>query len=81
MPTRLQMADPRVEDLVRAGSVRVALFPPMYTQHPVTGEIGGMHLDLARAGRAPRDRGAAARLSDAGGGASGPEDGPGADAG
>jgi hypothetical protein len=26
---RVQMADPRVADLVQAGSVRVALFPPM----------------------------------------------------
>jgi polar amino acid transport system substrate-binding protein len=49
MQTRVQIADPRVADLVRAGSVRVALFPPMYTQHPVTGEIGGMQIDLARA--------------------------------
>jgi polar amino acid transport system substrate-binding protein len=47
MPKRLQRADPRVADLVRAGSVRVALFPPMYTQHPVTGEIGGMQIELA----------------------------------
>lgn len=49
MPKRLQIADLRVADLVRSGSVRVALFPPMYTQNPVTGEIGGMQIDLARA--------------------------------
>jgi polar amino acid transport system substrate-binding protein len=49
MPKRLQMADPRVADLVQTGRVRVALFPPMYTQHPVTGEIGGMQIELARA--------------------------------
>ena len=64
MEKRLQIADPRVADLVRSGSVRVALFPPMYTQNPVTGEIGGMQIDRARPSRAPRDRGAADRLSD-----------------
>ncbi len=44
-----QSSDPRVEDLVRAGRVRVALFPPMYTKDPATGELGGVAMDLARA--------------------------------
>jgi polar amino acid transport system substrate-binding protein len=33
--------DPRIADLVRAGSLRVALFLPQYTLDPVTGEIRG----------------------------------------
>jgi hypothetical protein len=33
--------DPRVVDLVRAGKVRVGLFPPQYTKDPVTGELRG----------------------------------------
>ena len=41
--------DPRVEDLIRAGRVRVALFPPMYTKNPKTGEFGGVAMDLTRA--------------------------------
>ena len=45
----LQVSDPRVADLVRAGRVRVALFPPMYTKDPATGEVGGMAMDLTRA--------------------------------
>jgi polar amino acid transport system substrate-binding protein len=44
-----QSSDPRVADLVRTGRVRVALFPPMYTKDPATGEVGGMAMDLARA--------------------------------
>jgi len=44
-----QGSDPRVADLVRTCSVRVALFPPMYTKDPATGEVGGMAMDLARA--------------------------------
>src|SRR5712692_925606 len=42
-------SDSRVADLVRAGRARVALFPPAYTKNPVTGEIGGMQMELARA--------------------------------
>jgi polar amino acid transport system substrate-binding protein len=45
----LQVSDPRVADLVRAGRVRVALFPPMYTKDLATGEVGGMAMDLTRA--------------------------------
>lgn len=41
--------DPRVADLVRAGKVRVALFPPQYTKDPVTGELKGVWADVARA--------------------------------
>lgn len=35
------MADPRVADLVQAGTLRVALFLPQYMKDPATGEIRG----------------------------------------
>jgi polar amino acid transport system substrate-binding protein len=41
-------ADPRVEDLVRIGKVRIAVFPPEYTKDPATGELRGWAVDLAR---------------------------------
>jgi polar amino acid transport system substrate-binding protein len=41
--------DPRIEDLVRAGKVRIAVFPPEYTKDPSTGELRGWAVDLARA--------------------------------
>src|SRR5258708_25349677 len=45
-----QVPDPRVADLVRAGKIRVALFPPEYTKDPVPAELrGGPFLELARA--------------------------------
>jgi len=45
-----QIPDPRVADLVRAGKIRVALFPPEYTKDPVTGELrGGVFMEIARA--------------------------------
>ena len=45
-----QAPDPRVADLVRAGKLRVALFPPEYTKDPVTGELhGGPFMEIARA--------------------------------
>jgi len=45
-----QMADQRVEDLVQAGRVRVALFPSfLYTKDPVTGELRGVGIEVARA--------------------------------
>jgi polar amino acid transport system substrate-binding protein len=44
-----QAPDPRVADLVQAGEVRVALFPPQYTKDPVTGELKGVWADVARA--------------------------------
>jgi polar amino acid transport system substrate-binding protein len=34
-------SDPRVADLVQAGKIRIALYLPMYTQDPRTGEIRG----------------------------------------
>jgi len=39
--------DPRIEDLVRAGKVRIAVFPPEYTKDPSTGELRGWAVDLA----------------------------------
>jgi len=47
-----QATDPRVADLVRAGKVRVGLglgSLPLATKDPVTGEVRGPALDLARA--------------------------------
>jgi len=46
--------DPRVADLVQAGRLRVALFPPQYTKDPVSGRLQGagpgrVFLDVARA--------------------------------
>src|SRR6516225_9170511 len=41
--------DPRIEDLVRVGKVRIAVFPPEYTKDASTGEIRGWAVDLARA--------------------------------
>jgi polar amino acid transport system substrate-binding protein len=40
--------DPRVADLVQAGRVRLALFPPQYTKDPLTGELKGVWADVAR---------------------------------
>jgi hypothetical protein len=37
-----QVPDPRVADLARAGKIRVALFPWMYTKDPATGELRGI---------------------------------------
>jgi len=47
-----QESDPRVADLIRAGKVRVGLglgTPVMAVKDPVTGEVRGLALDLARA--------------------------------
>jgi polar amino acid transport system substrate-binding protein len=44
-----QIHDPRVVDLVRAGKVRVALYPPQYSTDPVTGELRGWTIELGRA--------------------------------
>jgi polar amino acid transport system substrate-binding protein len=41
--------DPRVADLVAAGRVRVALFPPQYTKDPATGALRGPWLEVIRA--------------------------------
>lgn len=42
-------SDPRIADLVRAGKVRVALFPPQYLKDAATGEIRGVWVEVARA--------------------------------
>lgn len=43
-------SDARVADLVRAGRVRVALFPSfLYRKDPVTGELRGVGIEIARA--------------------------------
>jgi len=47
------LADPRVADLVQAGKIRVALFPPQYIEDPATGELrpfaaGIVSMELAR---------------------------------
>ncbi|MBI3069117.1 MAG: transporter substrate-binding domain-containing protein [Betaproteobacteria bacterium] len=43
-------SDARVVDLVRAGRVRVALFPSfLYGKDPVTGELRGVGIEIARA--------------------------------
>jgi polar amino acid transport system substrate-binding protein len=47
--TAQQGPDPRVADLVRAGEVRVGLFASQYIKDPVTGELKGVRVDVARA--------------------------------
>ena len=47
------LGDPRVADLVQAGKIRVALFPPQYVQDPASGELrpfaaGVISMELAR---------------------------------
>jgi hypothetical protein len=47
------MGDPRVADLVQAGQIRVALFPPQYARDPATGELrpfgaGIVSMEIAR---------------------------------
>jgi polar amino acid transport system substrate-binding protein len=44
-----QTPDPRVADLVRAGKIRVGLFPPQYTKDPASGVLKGVWADIARA--------------------------------
>ena len=41
--------DPRIADLVRAGKIRVALFPPQYVKDPATGEFCGALVEIVRA--------------------------------
>jgi polar amino acid transport system substrate-binding protein len=41
-------SDPRIADLVRAGRVRVALFPPQYGKDAKTGRINGMWVEVVR---------------------------------
>jgi len=40
--------DPRVADLVRAGKVRVALFPPQFSKDAATGALKGMWVEVVR---------------------------------
>lgn len=49
MTNNQQVTDPRIADLVRAGRVRVALYPPQYAKEPTTGELSGWTIELARA--------------------------------
>jgi polar amino acid transport system substrate-binding protein len=49
MTDPLEKPDPRIADLVRAGRLRVALYPPQYAKDPVTGELRGWTIELARA--------------------------------
>jgi polar amino acid transport system substrate-binding protein len=44
-----QASDPRVEGLVRAGQVRVAVFPPQYTKDETTRELKGWPVELGGA--------------------------------
>lgn len=46
MPSRI---DPRVADLLRAGRIRVALFPPQYSRDQSSGELKGVWTSIARA--------------------------------
>lgn len=41
--------DARVADLVRAGQVRIGMFPPHYVKNVATGELEGWGVDLAHA--------------------------------
>lgn len=43
------LADPRVEDLVKAGKLRVGLFVPQFTKDASTGELSGIWAESARA--------------------------------
>jgi polar amino acid transport system substrate-binding protein len=44
-----QVPDPRVADLVKAGEVRVGLFPPQYIKDSATGELKSVWVEIARA--------------------------------
>jgi polar amino acid transport system substrate-binding protein len=43
-----QSADPRIADIVRAGKVRVGMFPPQYNKHATTGELSGVYVEVYR---------------------------------
>ena len=43
------VCDPRVADLVKAGKIRVGLFPPQYVRNSATGELCGVLLEIVRA--------------------------------
>src|SRR5262245_20826763 len=44
-----QSTDARVADLVKAGTLRVGLFPPQYVKDPATGELKSAWVEVARA--------------------------------
>lgn len=44
-----QARDLRIADLVQAGRIRVALYPPQYAKYPATGDLRGWTIELARA--------------------------------
>jgi polar amino acid transport system substrate-binding protein len=44
-----QAPDIRVTDLVKAGKIRVGLFPPQFIKDPATGELKGVWVEVARA--------------------------------
>src|SRR5215831_19011351 len=44
-----QTPDARVADMVRAGKLRVGLFPPQYVKDPATGELKSAWVEVARA--------------------------------
>jgi polar amino acid transport system substrate-binding protein len=44
-----QTSDPRIADLVKAGKVRFATFPPQYTKDAATGELKGPWVEMMRA--------------------------------
>ncbi len=43
------IADPRVADLVQIGKIRIGLFSTQYVKDPVTGDLRGLRVDIARA--------------------------------
>jgi polar amino acid transport system substrate-binding protein len=49
MTDPLEKPDPRIADLVRAGRLRVALYPPQYVKDPITDELRGWTIELGRA--------------------------------
>ncbi len=40
---------PEMDDIVRAGKIRVALYPPTYAKDPQTGQLSGWTIDVIRA--------------------------------
>jgi ABC-type amino acid transport substrate-binding protein len=44
-----QVPDERVADLVKAGKIRIGLFPPQYVKDPATGELKSAWVEIARA--------------------------------
>jgi hypothetical protein len=44
-----QVPDARVADLVKAGKIRIGLFPPQYVKDPATGLLKSAWVKIARA--------------------------------